>query len=106
MRKDTETVTKLQHKLFFCLKYIHSNIILIPKFRHLSTCGNWVLGHLFCTLWPDLWSKCILTNILVVGSHFEQGFMLVANMQIIFFQIHSESVYLLKVSLDLQTGKN
>ena len=71
--------------------------------------GYW--GHLFNTLWRhNLWSQDILSKKLVVGTYFEQKFVLITNMLIIYFKIHSESVYLLKyipkVSLDLQTGKN
>ena len=43
MQKDSQTTTKLQHKLFYCFKNIHSNTVLIPKFCHLYTGGNCVL---------------------------------------------------------------
>ena len=39
-KKDIQTVTKLQHKLFYPLQSVYSNTILISKFRHLPTCGD------------------------------------------------------------------
>ena len=44
MQKVTQVVTKLQHKLFYCFYYVHSNITLISKCCHLPTCGNLGFG--------------------------------------------------------------
>ena len=40
MKKDSQTVTKLQYKLFQRCQYVHSNTILISIFCHLPTWGN------------------------------------------------------------------
>ena len=82
MRKDNQTFTTLQHKLFYRFKYVDSNAILVPKFCYLPTCGNWVLG-------PSLLHH--VANIPVVSAHFEQNFVFIAGMLIISFKIHSKS---------------
>ena len=91
--------------MFIVRLYSYQNSATFPFVEF----GYW--GHLFNTLWwYNLWSKDILCKKLVVGTYFEQKFVLITNMLIIYFKIHSESVYLLKyipkVSLDLQTDKN
>ena len=69
MQKYSQTVTKLQHKLFY---RFHSNTILISKFRHFPTCQKLGIGAAYFALGgPDVWSKYILSNISVLGTHFK-----------------------------------
>ena len=48
MRKDSQIVTKLQHKLFYCFQHVHNDTILISKFCNIPTCGN--LGYVVTSL--------------------------------------------------------
>ena len=110
MLKDSQTGTKLQHKLFCRFQYAHTNTIFTSKFHHVPTYGNLDFAATSLMQWdPELWLKHILSNISVTGIHFKQNFLLIVDMQIISNKTDLESVYLniyRKVYLALQTGEN
>ena len=83
-QKFSKTATKLQYKPH---KYIHSNTIAIPKFRHLLTCRNWVLGVTSFTPCDPIYG---LNTFSVLGTGFEQNFVPISNVKIISFEMHSE----------------
>ena len=95
MQKESKTATKLQRELFSYFEFVHSDNIIIPKFRHLTTYRYWVLGPPFLHRMARFMVKIYFKYISVLDTHFEQDFVLTANMQVISFNIYFERVYLL-----------
>ena len=69
--------------MFIVILYPYQNS---ATFQH-AECGVW--GHLSDTAGPELWTKYILSNITVLGKW---SLVPIANMQIIWNKIDSESV--------------